>query len=80
MTDQIATIPADPKNFDVFLSGETIDLCVPADDVWTLGPWYHWFNKPEIEKYLVHGVYPNTRKSQKTYLEALDSNPSRIGC
>ncbi len=78
MNDEIKATPTDPKNFDVFLSGETVDLCVPSDDVWTLDQWYRWFNKTEITKYLVQGIYPNTRKAQKAYLDALASNPSRI--
>lgn len=78
MKNDIKTTPADPKSFDVFLSGETVDLCVPSNDVWTLDQWYRWFNKSEITKYLVQGIYPNTRKAQKAYLEALTGNPSRI--
>lgn len=78
MANQVETIPVDPKNFDVFLSGETVDLCVPSDDVWTLDQWYRWFNKPEITKYLIQGIYPNSRKAQKSYLDAMASNPSRI--
>lgn len=78
MTDKIETIPAATQNFDVFLSGETVDLCAPSDDAWALDQWYKWFNKPEITKYLVQGVYPNTKKAQKTYLDAIAQNPSRI--
>lgn len=78
MSDEIDPIPADSKNFDVFLSGETVDLCAPSEDTWVLDQWYRWFNKAEITKYLAQGVYPNTRKTQQVYCEALTNNTSRI--
>ena len=78
MNDKITKMPTDPKNFDVFLTGETVDLCAPSDDTWVLDQWYRWFNKAEITKYLVQGVYPSTRKTQKAYYDTLISNPSRL--
>ena len=27
--------------------------------------WYKWFNDPLVNKYLMHGVYPNTLEKQK---------------
>ncbi|RJR40148.1 MAG: N-acetyltransferase [Desulfobacteraceae bacterium] len=67
-----------PKNFDVFLRGETVDLCAPSDDDWVIEQWYRWFNKPDITKYLAQGVYPNTFKLQKTYYDNLINSGSRI--
>ena len=29
--------------------------------------WYKWFNDPVVNKYLMHGVYPNTLEKQKKF-------------
>lgn len=66
------------RDYDVFIEGETIDLCVPSDDEWVLDQWFRWFNKDEITTYLAQGVYPNTRKSQKVFYDTLGNNSSRV--
>jgi RimJ/RimL family protein N-acetyltransferase len=78
MNDEKKTYSATQKTFDVFLPGETIDLCVPSDQPWVLDQWYRWFNRPEITKYLAQGVFPNTRHGQKRYFDDLVDNESRI--
>ena len=78
MNDMIKSRTANPETFDVFLAGETVDLCAPSDDDWVLDQWYRWFNNADVTKYLVQGVYPNTRASQKVYYDSLISNTSRI--
>jgi RimJ/RimL family protein N-acetyltransferase len=78
MDNETKVIHAEPRNFDIFLSGETVDLCAISDDEWVLDQWYRWFNKAEITKYLAQGVYPNTRKAQKAYFDALVTSTSRI--
>jgi len=64
--------------YDIFIEGETIDLCAPTDDEWVLNQWYKWFNQDDTTKYLVQGVYPNTRNIQKAYYESLIRDDSRI--
>ena len=78
MNDEIKAKAANRVTFDIFLPGETVDLCAPSDDDWVLDQWYRWFNKGDITKYLAQGVYPNTRTTQKAYYDALLSNTSRI--
>lgn len=38
---------------------ETLDK-----DIYT---WYKWFNDPEINKFLIHGAFPNTIEKQKEF-------------
>lgn len=33
--------------------------------------WHQWFNDPEVNRFLHHGVFPNTREQQAAYLEEL---------
>ena len=65
-------------DYDVFIAGETIDLCAPTDEEKVLNQWYKWFNQEDTTKYLAQGVRPNTQKLQKAYYESLLSDPSRI--
>ena len=44
------------KNFRI---RETLDKDVDK--------WYKWFNDPFINKYLLHGAYPNTLEKQKKF-------------
>jgi RimJ/RimL family protein N-acetyltransferase len=70
--------PMVKTDYDVFIKGETIDLCVPSDDKWVLDQWFRWFNRDEITTYLAQGIYPNTLKSQKAFYDTLVNNDSRI--
>lgn len=54
---------------DVFISGETIDLCVASDDDWVINQWYKWFNDENVTTYLGQGVFPNTIEQQKEFLK-----------
>ena len=78
MADELKSRTANGETFDVFLAGETVDLCAPSGNDWVLDQWYRWFNKADITKYLAQGVYPNTRELQKAYYDSLISNTSRI--
>lgn len=49
---------------DVFIEGETIDLCVPTYEFAEKSDWYKWFNHPFVTKFLHHGVFPNTKEKQ----------------
>ena len=53
---------------DNFIEGENIDLCVPTEDFAEKSDWYSWFNNQDITRYLEQGLYPNTRKDQKNFL------------
>src|SRR5689334_12153370 len=62
-----------------FLSGDIIYLRTPdiEKDVMN-GDWHQWFNDQEITKYLVHGVYPNTRELQRELVFSQLKNPNAI--
>jgi len=53
------------KMKNAFLVGKKIYLRSPdlEKDV-EEGEWHQWFNDAEITKYLMHGVYPNTKEKQ----------------
>ena len=66
------------NEIDIFISGETIDLCVPPSNGPLLAAWCQWFNDPKVTKYLHQGVYPNTTSAQEKYAEDLQDNKDRI--
>lgn len=49
---------------DIFIEGETIDLCIPTLEFAQSSEWYSWFNHPHTTQFLEHGVFPNTREKQ----------------
>ena len=52
---------------NVFLAGETIDLCVPEEK--DFAEWAAWFNDQEITQFLEQGKYPNTIKDQREFYD-----------
>jgi len=52
------------KNLDIFIKGETMDLCIPTDEFSKESKWYSWTNNPKIVKFLEQGIYPNTPEDQ----------------
>lgn len=54
---------------DVFIEGETIDLCIPTLEFAEKSDWYQWFNHPHTTKYLEHGIFPNTREKQVEFFK-----------
>lgn len=55
---------------DVFISGETIDLCIPTKEFAQKSDWYSWINNPKINRYLVYGLFPNTPEAQVDFFES----------
>ncbi|KAB2874348.1 MAG: GNAT family N-acetyltransferase [Pseudorhodoplanes sp.] len=62
--------------YDVFISGETIDLVIPNRAAVERDGWYRWFNDPEVTRYTDHGLWPNTPEKQYAYLESVTSAQS----
>ena len=57
---------------DIFIEGETINLCSPVDDDFNI--WYKWFNSTKITKFLEQGKFPNSKNQQiKYYNDAIES-------
>lgn len=58
---------------DVFISGETINLCIPTQKFALESNWYSWFNDSKINRFLEQGGFPNTpEKQEKFYLSQLN--------
>jgi RimJ/RimL family protein N-acetyltransferase len=55
------------KDIDVFISGETVDLCVASEKDWVINQWYKWFNDSEVTKNLAQGGFPNTHEQQTEF-------------
>jgi RimJ/RimL family protein N-acetyltransferase len=61
-------------NYDVFLSGETIDLVVPDERAITEDGWSAWFNDPQTTRYLTNlGLFPCSRSRQMERLSDIRS-------
>lgn len=46
-----------------------------AEDIPT---WYKWFNDPEVTRYMIHGLVPNTKEAQEKYRDEHTSGLSKI--
>lgn len=66
------------SKYDVFISGETIDLCVPSQKAIIEGGWYNWFNDMDTTKHLNQGIYPNTPENQQEFYEENVKNKKRL--
>ncbi|RTY34215.1 N-acetyltransferase [Chlorobium phaeovibrioides] len=55
------------KKLDIFISGETVDLCIPTTEFAQNSNWYSWFNDSSITRYLEQGVFPNTVQEQEEF-------------
>ena len=58
------------EDLDIFIKGETIDLCVPTLDFTRSSIWYNWFNEPKITRYLNQGLLPNTKEMQEHWFKS----------
>lgn len=58
---------------NIFIEGEKIDLCVPAEEDFPI--WAGWFNSQKNTQFLEQGKFPNTVDEQKEfYFNAIKSN------
>ena len=55
---------------DVFIFGETIDLCIPTKEFAEISGWYSWLNDPRMSRYLYRGLFPNTAKDQVEFFQS----------
>jgi RimJ/RimL family protein N-acetyltransferase len=58
---------------DVFIEGETLDLCAPSDDPAVVDRWFRWFNRRKVTEYLPQGMFPNTASEQTQYVQSAAS-------
>ncbi len=59
------------RQYSVFISGETVDLCAPSKKAVFEEGWADWFNDEETTRYLDQGIFPNTIEDQLDFYESL---------
>jgi len=57
------------KKLKTFIFGENIDLCIPTEDFAKNSNWFQLINSKKNNKYLDHGIYPNTPEDQLEFLK-----------
>ena len=57
------------QKLQVFIAGETIDLCIPNKNPEILRTWSDWLNDPEVNTYLAQGIFPHSVISQAEYVD-----------
>ena len=55
---------------DIFIPGETINLCIPTVEFANNSKWYSWFNDPAVTRYLEQGMFPNTHEEQVEFFRS----------
>jgi hypothetical protein len=58
------------KELDVFINGETMNLCIPTEDFARNSRWYSWFNDANITRFLQYGMFPNTPEGQVEFFNS----------
>lgn len=62
---------------DIFIKGETINLCIPTDKFALESLWYSWLNDPKITRFIPkRGIIPNTPKEQLKWFQ--ENNDNRL--
>jgi len=69
---------AQSNPYEVFLSGETIDLVIPNEHAIEVDGWHRWFNDPNVTRYSDHGAFPNTIENQRRILTSFTAPDSRL--
>jgi [ribosomal protein S5]-alanine N-acetyltransferase len=65
--------------YDVFISGEKVDLIALSEDIIDSTNWYRWFNDGESTRLMQKHYYPNTLNLQKIYFrENIEGNASKL--
>lgn len=69
----------DSTDYEIFISGETIDLALPSELAITKDQWHTWLNDSDINKFTGYGKVPNTAKKQRAFLgKLLDPQSDRF--
>ena len=65
-------------DYDVFIEGTTVDLCVPTEDIAYHSNWYNFFNQKTITKLLEPSLFPNTREDQVEFFKSEKASKKRL--
>lgn len=68
----------DTPHYDVFLTGELVDLVVPNERAIRTDRWYAWLNDQALTRNMEQGMFPKTAETQTRYLAELLASPSRL--
>lgn len=69
----------DTLQYDVFLTGKSIDLVAMDEDLIDRTNWYRWFNDPDTTAAMQQRYVPNTREAQRVYFrEAIAGNRTKL--
>lgn len=66
------------QRFETFIAGETVDLCVPTEEIARTSAWYSWFNDPALNRFLEQGDFPNTPDGQVAFLRDAIGGGTRL--
>ena len=55
------------NQLDIFIEGETLNLCIPTAEFAKDSTWYTWFNNKKITRFLDQGIFPNTAEEQVAF-------------
>ena len=59
------------KKLDVFIAGETVDLCIPTLEFAKNSQWHSWFNNKKLTRYMRRqGLFPYTADMQVEYFNS----------
>jgi RimJ/RimL family protein N-acetyltransferase len=62
--------------YEVFIAGESVDLCIPDEFAIDQDGWTSWLNNTPKLQNTQHGVFPATQEAQYDYLESIRSKES----
>jgi RimJ/RimL family protein N-acetyltransferase len=68
----------DAPNYDVFLTGELVDLVLPNERAIHVDRWHAWLNDQELTRNMEQGMYPKSAQQQEAFLAELRTSQSRI--
>lgn len=63
---------------EVFLSGETVDICIPDENFARRSDWYKWFNSLRTTRFLEQGLIPNSAEKQVEFYRSLQNSSDRV--
>jgi RimJ/RimL family protein N-acetyltransferase len=58
-------------NLDVFIEGETINLCLANENFAKNSSWYSWFNNFKTTRFLEQGIFPNSPSEQLDFFQSV---------
>ena len=65
--------------FNINKNKKTYEIClVPFSEKHLTREYVDWFHDPKVTQYNTHGLFPYTRRQQKTFLEEMENTNDKI--